>query len=491
MSKQTEEIAIEGTKATHRVSIIAQPPEQSDWHYSFAAGRRLWLWKPETGNDSFKTAKQALAWIRRQLVKEGFPKATAWEIRTDSAEQWRVYSVREDFMEETANNEPTSEINMPKAKTATPAAKSKPGKNKETEAAPVATTETTTTEATAEVVPTPEPTPAGEPTEPASGDAPAPVSDKNPDGSKKTLKQMKADLAKAGEELAALKSGKPAPAAKPAPLTKEEKAAKKKAEKEAAAAAKKADKDAAKALAIANPPAPIVVSTRPVADIVADYIKPVEAGVGYVIAPGLPVEEWVAVVKHLDRQSEAINFMVGDLLVYGEKSYGETYKAAKEATGRSEKTLANWKSVAKGVAPEVRTLDVSFTHHAAVAALPAAKQTELLQKSKEENLSVAALTVLVKEAQPKPPTPPPAPPTTTKPATGSTSGVPEASMDADAKERYDKFAEKCDDVVAYLQSKDWVKLPQKERDAVRHVLSIIAEKYADGINNGSFTKPKK
>ena len=72
---------------------------------------------------------------------------------------------------------------------------------------------------------------------------------------------------------------------------------------------------------------------------------------------------------------------VGDWINYGEKKYGETYKAAIEVTGRSIGTLKNIASVAAAV-ERSRRRDLSFAHHVAVASLRHEHQDELLDRAK-------------------------------------------------------------------------------------------------------------
>jgi len=109
------------------------------------------------------------------------------------------------------------------------------------------------------------------------------------------------------------------------------------------------------------------------------------------LAPDLPYEKWETIFTQLRQLQKALPWFIGDLLHYGEMHYGETYAQAVEETGHSVQTLTNYKSVCGRVPPEVRTPDLTFSHHALVAALPVDEQKVWLAKAVTESMSTQEL----------------------------------------------------------------------------------------------------
>lgn len=100
----------------------------------------------------------------------------------------------------------------------------------------------------------------------------------------------------------------------------------------------------------------------------------------------LSYEEWETVGFELFRIEEAWQWWVGDWINYGEKKYGETYKAAIEVTGKSESTLKTVASVCRKF-ETCRRRHVSFSHHAEVSALEPDRQDDLLDRIETEGLT--------------------------------------------------------------------------------------------------------
>lgn len=86
----------------------------------------------------------------------------------------------------------------------------------------------------------------------------------------------------------------------------------------------------------------------------------------------LSYDEWVILGQQLTEVGDSMAWWVGDWIRGGEKVYGSTYKQALEATPLTYETLMNYTSVARAFAEISRRREnLSFTHHAVVAALPA------------------------------------------------------------------------------------------------------------------------
>ena len=111
---------------------------------------------------------------------------------------------------------------------------------------------------------------------------------------------------------------------------------------------------------------------------------------------GLSYERWQEIGETLQNMAGALPFWVGDWLNYGERTYGETYAQAVEATGMKTQTLLNYASVASRVQLPARVDSLSWSHHREVAALEPPEQVALLERAVAENLSTRELRLLVK-----------------------------------------------------------------------------------------------
>lgn len=85
------------------------------------------------------------------------------------------------------------------------------------------------------------------------------------------------------------------------------------------------------------------------------------------------------------------NFGIGDAVNLGEARFGERYAQALEATGLAPQTLINYTYVCRKVAPSRRRADLSFRHHAEVAALEPEQQIEWFEAAARNQWSAAEL----------------------------------------------------------------------------------------------------
>ena len=92
--------------------------------------------------------------------------------------------------------------------------------------------------------------------------------------------------------------------------------------------------------------------------------------------------------KRLERKATWIQFAIGDLLVLGENKFGEQILDYMDAFDYSAHSIQNIKSVARAIPPSRRRENLSWSHHAAVAALPEHKQSEVLSEAESGRLSV-------------------------------------------------------------------------------------------------------
>lgn len=98
-------------------------------------------------------------------------------------------------------------------------------------------------------------------------------------------------------------------------------------------------------------------------------------------------EVWEQVGRALEIAGQAIQWYLGDWLMHGENKWGEKYAQVIDAhkkTGIPVKTLRDYQYVAEKVPFAVRTAGLDWSVHRAVAALPAPRQKEILQRASKD-----------------------------------------------------------------------------------------------------------
>jgi hypothetical protein len=118
--------------------------------------------------------------------------------------------------------------------------------------------------------------------------------------------------------------------------------------------------------------------------------------VGLTISGDVTYEEWEDIGYQLARVGKGWQWWVGDWINFGEKKYGETYKAAIEATGLKIQACKNIASVCRAFELSRRRDVLSFNHHAEVQGLEPNEQDELLAEAEECGLSCAVIRERVK-----------------------------------------------------------------------------------------------
>jgi hypothetical protein len=103
-----------------------------------------------------------------------------------------------------------------------------------------------------------------------------------------------------------------------------------------------------------------------------------------------------AFARYLGRFRDASAWWLGDFVLQTERIFGERSYQLADATGRSEKTLENYVSVARAVAPARRRAALSWSHHRAVVRLQPSEQERWLARAEEEGWSVGRLTESVR-----------------------------------------------------------------------------------------------
>ncbi len=105
----------------------------------------------------------------------------------------------------------------------------------------------------------------------------------------------------------------------------------------------------------------------------------------------LTFEQWAAIGGTLQRMGRAWQWWIGDWILHGAEHYAETYAAAIDTTGLEVQTLSNIASVSRRIPASRRREELSWSHHEAVACLPAAEQDEWLARAIAEGMTVARL----------------------------------------------------------------------------------------------------
>ena len=77
--------------------------------------------------------------------------------------------------------------------------------------------------------------------------------------------------------------------------------------------------------------------------------------------------EWARTGLALARMGKAVQFWLGDWLLYGESAFGEEMAQAATETGYSEESLRGMLWVASRIPPSVRRPTLSWSHHQVVA----------------------------------------------------------------------------------------------------------------------------
>ena len=113
-------------------------------------------------------------------------------------------------------------------------------------------------------------------------------------------------------------------------------------------------------------------------------------------------KEWQEAGGFLQKADGAVHWWIGDWLLYGHERYERgQYEEAVEATGFGKQTLANDRWVAGQIESSRRREDLTFAHHAEVAALPEPDQDEWLDKAEREGWSKQELRKQMQQRKPR------------------------------------------------------------------------------------------
>ena len=105
----------------------------------------------------------------------------------------------------------------------------------------------------------------------------------------------------------------------------------------------------------------------------------------------VPFHDWVQHGRRLGVIGRGAGWWLGDWLNYGNAKYGERYARASRITGYDAQTLMNMVYVASRFEASRRRENLSWSHHAEVAALPYEEQERWLTRADVDRLSVRCL----------------------------------------------------------------------------------------------------
>lgn len=132
-----------------------------------------------------------------------------------------------------------------------------------------------------------------------------------------------------------------------------------------------------------------------------DPIKVGKFGLGPngLLVHGKPtIEEYADVGAFIDYTLNASPWWKADWVAYGETrgDWQERLSQVIEATGLTEKTIKNLRTVAESVPPSRRRDTLPFSVHAEVASLTAKEQKEWLDRAEQDGLSVREVRTLIR-----------------------------------------------------------------------------------------------
>jgi hypothetical protein len=101
--------------------------------------------------------------------------------------------------------------------------------------------------------------------------------------------------------------------------------------------------------------------------------------------PGLTIVEWENIGHKLTRAHAAVNWAIGDWLVYGEGrgEWGDIYARAAEITGRNAHALSQMARTSRTFPPDKRRAALSWTSHRDAIPLPDAQRERALDAAVE------------------------------------------------------------------------------------------------------------
>lgn len=131
---------------------------------------------------------------------------------------------------------------------------------------------------------------------------------------------------------------------------------------------------------------PIVLPklTRSIQEIMADRVKIAPGHIGMTLDDKTPMEEQMAILDHTLTLSDHVGFMIGDILNFGEVTWGDKYKRLLQQTGKALSTLRGYSEASRRIPLEKRVAALSFSHHREILRLDDKKMEKVLEDLEKE-----------------------------------------------------------------------------------------------------------
>jgi len=121
--------------------------------------------------------------------------------------------------------------------------------------------------------------------------------------------------------------------------------------------------------------------------------------VGLTLPAGLSYEQWEHTGRQLAGVLSSSSWWLGDWLLFGREHYSDRYERAAQASELQYQTLRNYAWVAGRYPVCRRRPELSFQHHAEIAALAVEEQERWLQLAQAQGWSVRRLRAAVRAAR--------------------------------------------------------------------------------------------
>jgi hypothetical protein len=127
-------------------------------------------------------------------------------------------------------------------------------------------------------------------------------------------------------------------------------------------------------------PAPRAIGLDPSLDINGPFFL---SNIGLRLPQQISFHKWMGIGVHLSCIRSSSAWCLGDWLIYGETAFQGRYRDATEQTSLDYQTLRNYAWVARKFSMSRRRDNLSFAHHAEVAALSEPEQDFWLRKAEK------------------------------------------------------------------------------------------------------------
>jgi hypothetical protein len=123
--------------------------------------------------------------------------------------------------------------------------------------------------------------------------------------------------------------------------------------------------------------------------------------VGWMPRADIDLAEWSSVGRRFGEIGRCSQWWLGDWIHYGNERFGERYARAVKLTGYDVQSLMNMVYVASRFEISRRRETLSWSHHAALAALDRDAQDDWLERASAQRFSVADLRAELRSRRPE------------------------------------------------------------------------------------------